>query len=465
MGLLQTDAPMNTVESRSRRSVGARSLFDGQSARGVIIRAMGVRVVTLPVQAIAGALTTYLCVRSVGVEAYATVGLLLGLQGFSGFLNLGTSAALSTAVGEAPVRRDDTLARTFVTSLRSVVPVSAVAVVLAVVLAMTGAWPSILGRGRPDLLTAGALVVVIGLALAQPMGLQQAVLMSSGRTGLAIIGGTSGAVLALAGTAAAAAVGAPAIWFVFVPTLCQLTGMMVWSAAARKIIGMSLLGLIRAAMDRSYKGVRIRLQSTPALVMWIFLPLAYETDRIVLGHCSTSPQLASYNVAAQVFAPVLSIVTLGTASLWGYYSKRRIEGSLPSQRAFVQASVALAGVGLFLGIAYVVVMPGLGQLVTGRRVSISGGLVLAFALLMVVQSFHQPSAMLQTDVAGLRFNAVAVTVMTLLNIPLSISLAGSLGATGPVLASALSLTTALAIPSFVRGWRILKAPTPGLVVR
>lgn len=465
MGLLQADAPMTTADRRTQRSVRARSWFDGQSAHGAVIRAMGVRAVTLPVQAIAGALTTYLCVRSVGVEAYATVGLLLGLQGFGGFLNLGTSAALSTAVGEAPIRQDDTLARTFVTSLRSVVPVSAVAVIVAVVLAVTGAWPLILGRGRPDLLTAGAVVVVVGLALAQPMGLQQAVLMSSGRTGLAIVGSTSGGVLALVGTAAAAAFGAPAIWFVFVPTLCQLTAMMVWSAAARRLIGMSLLGLIRATMDRSYKGVRIRLQSTPALVIWIFLPLAYETDRIVLGHFSTSAQLASYNVAAQIFAPVLSIVTLGSASLWGHYSKRRIEGSLPTQGAFVQASAALAAVGLFLGIAYAAVTPGLGHLVTDRRVSVSGGLVLAFALLMVVQSFHQPSAMLQTDVAGLRFNAVAVTVMTLLNIALSIALAGSLGATGPVLASALSLTTALAIPSFVRGWRILKVPTADVVVR
>jgi O-antigen/teichoic acid export membrane protein len=465
VGLLQADTPMNTVESRKPRSVRARSRFDGQSAHGVVIQVMGVRAVTLPVQAIAAALTTYLCVRSVGVEAYATVGLLLGLQGFSGFLNLGTPAALSTAVGEASVRGDDTLARTFVTSLRSVVPVSALAVVLAVVLAVTGAWPSILGRGRPDLLTAGALVVVIGLALAQPMGLQQAILMSSGRTGLAIVGWTSGAVLALVGTAAAAAVGAPPIWFVFVPTFCQLTGMVVWSAAARRIIGMSLVGLLRAAMDRSYKGVRIRLQSAPALVIWIFLPLAYETDRIVLGHFSTSAQLASYNVAAQVFTPVLSIVTLGSASLWGYYSKRRIEGSLPSQRAFVQASAALGGVGLLLAIAYVIVMPGLGELVTGHRVSVSGGLVLAFALLLVVQSFHQPSAMLQTDVPGLRFNAVAVIVMTVLNLALSIATARSLGAAGPVLASAGSLTAALAIPSFVRGWRILKAPPPNRVVR
>jgi O-antigen/teichoic acid export membrane protein len=415
---------------------------------------MGIRAVTLPLQAITGSLTTYLCVRSVGVEAYATVGLLLGLQGFAGFLNLGTPAALSTAVGEAPVRGDDTLARTFVTSLRSVVPVSAIAVLLAVVLAVTGAWPHLLGRGRPDLLTAGALVVVVGLALAQPMALQQAILMSSGRTGLALVG-----------TAAAAIAGAPVIWFVVVPTLCQLTGMVVWSAAARRIVGMSLPGLIRAAMDRSYQGVRIRLQSTPALVIWIFLPLAYQTDRIVLDHFSTSAQLASYNVACQIFTPVLSIVTLGSASLWGYYSQRRIEGALPSQRAFAQASFALAGAGLLLGIAYAIVTPGLTHLVTGDRVSVSGGLVLAFALFMVVQSFHQPSAMLQTDVPGLRFNAAAVVVMTVLNIVLSIALARSLGAAGPVLASALSLTSALAIPSFVRGWRILETPAPDLAVR
>lgn len=465
MGLLQADPATNTFESGATHSLRTRSLLDGHSAHGVIVRTMGVRAVTLPLQAVTGSLTTYLCVRSVGVEAYATVGLLLGLQGFAGFLNLGTPAALSTAVGEAPIRGDDTLARTFVTSLRSVVPVSAIAVLLAVVLAATGAWPDILGRGRPDLLTAGALVVVVGLGLAQPMALQQAILMSSGRTGLAIVGSTSGAILALIGTATAAAAGAPVIWFVVVPTFCQLTGMAVWSRSARRIVGMSLPGLIRAAMDRSYRGVRIRLQSTPALVIWVFLPLAYQTDRIVLDHFSTSAQLASYNVACQIFTPVLSIVTLGSASLWGYYSQRRIEGTLPSQRAFAQASLALAAAGFFLGVAYAIVTPGLSQLVTGDRVSVSSGLALAFALFMVVQSFHQPSAMLQTDVPGLRFNAAAVVAMTVLNIVLSIALARSLGAAGPVLASALSLTVALAIPSFVRGWRILRVPVSKPAIR
>ena len=435
-------------------------MFDADTARSVVLKTMAVRAITLPVQAITGALTTYLCVRTVGVAAYATVGLLLGLQGFSGFLNLGTPAALSTAVGESPVRGDDTLARTFVTSLRSVVPVSAIAVLLAVVLAVTGAWPDILGRGRPDLLTAGALVVVIGLAVAQPMVLQQAILMSSGRTWLAIFGTTSGAVLALAGTAAAAAFGAPALWFIVVPMLCQLTGMVVWSGATRRIVGLSLRALMKAAVDRDYRGIPIRLQSTPALLIWIFLPLAYQTDRIVLDHFSTSAQLASYNVACQIFAPVLSIVTLGSASLWGYYSLRRIEGALPSPRAFTQASLGLAGVGFLLGIAYVIVTPGLSHLVTAHTVSVSSGLALAFALFMVVQSFHQPSAMLQTDVAGLRFNAAAVVAMTVLNIALSIAFTRPLGAVGPVLASVLSLTAALAIPSFIRGRRILRAPAP-----
>lgn len=465
MGILQADPAANPVEDTRPRSLRALSGIDAHTARWVVIKTMGVRTISLPVQAITGSITTYLCVRTVGVAAYATVGLLVGLQGFSGFLNLGTPAALSTAAGEAPVRGDDTLARTFVTSLRSVVPVSAVAVLLALVLAATGAWPGILGSGRPDLLTAGAIVVVIGVALAQPMVLQQAILMSSGRTWLAIVGSTSGAILALAGTAAAAAFGAPALCFVVVPMLCQLTGMVVWSGAARRIVGMSLPGLLKAAVDRDYSGIAIRLQSTPALVIWIFLPLAYQTDRIVLAHFSTSAQLASYNVACQVFTPVLSIVTLGSASLWGYYSMRRIQGALPSKRAFTQASFGLAGAGLLLGIVYVIVTPALSHLVTGHRVSVSSGLAVAFALFMVVQSFHQPSAMLQTDVAGLRFNAVAVVAMTALNITLSIALARPLGAAGPVLASVLSLTTALAVPSFVRGRRILREPASGLAAR
>jgi len=213
--------------------------------------------------------------------------------------------------------------------------------------------------------------------------------------------------------------------------------------------------MITSVTDRTFRGPRIKHEAGPALVMWVLLPLAYQTDRLLINHLSTPDQLASYNLAAQIFAALFSIVAVGSASLWGHYSNARVTASLPEAGAFVRVSLAFAGIGTILAVGYVLVTPLAVSLISGHQIKVSLWTLLCFGVLLIAQSFHQPSAMLQTDKAGLRFNAGAVAVMTVLNLTLGLVLTGPLGAAGPVLSSAIALIIALAMPSFIRARHIL----------
>ncbi len=57
--------------------------------------------------------------------------------------------------------------------------------------------------------------------------------------------------------------------------------------------------------------------------------------------------------------------------------------------------------------------------------------------------------MFLTEVSGLRALAVMSAVMLLINLPLSVLLARSLGAVGPVLGSAIAMVVAVLVPTAV----------------
>lgn len=413
-------------------------------------RTVGTRVTVLPLQVVATALVTFLTIRTIGVNAYSTVGLLVGLQGLFGFLNLGTSAAVSNAAGESLALGNDHLIRVSVTAVRLTLLAGGVLVPLSGVVALLGWWPDILGKGDPKLLTFGALVAILAVALLQPLSQGGAILMATGHTVSATWLNVAPSLVALGLVIGAALNHSSPIVFVVFLYLAQVAVALVSCAIAARIVGFSLVAVMGSVVQRGFRGAQISHEARPALVMWVLLPLAYQTDRLLISHLSTSTQLASYNVAAQSFSALFSIVALGSASLWGHYAKARVTATLPGPRAFSRLSLAFAAVGIVLGIGYVIVTPLAVSLVSDSKVTVSALTLACFGSLLVVQSFHQPSAMLQTDRSGLWFNAGAVTIMTVLNLGLGLVLTRPLGAAGPVLASVVALTFGLALPSFVR---------------
>ena len=416
----------------------------------LIGRTMGTRIILMPIQVAASALVTFLTIRAIGVQGYATVGLLVGLQALFGFSNLGTSAAVSNAAGASLTLGVEHLTRVSVSALRVTLLAGATLVSVSGLVALLGYWPEILGKGDPQLLTLGALVATAAVALLQPLSQGGGILMATGHTVSATALMVLSSLVTLALVIGATLNQASPVIYVVCPFLAQVGVALLSCSIAARTVGLRLRTLMASAVDRSFRGAQIMHEARPALVMWVLLPLAYQTDRLLISHLSTAGQLASYNLSAQIFAALFSIVAIGSASLWGHYANARVSENLPAAGAFVRLSFAFAGIGTILGVVYVFATPFVVSLLSNRQVKISTLTLVCFGVLLVVQSFHQPSAMLQTDELGLRFNAGAVAVMTALNLTLGLILTGPLGAAGPVLSSVIALTIGLALPSFIR---------------
>ena len=416
---------------------------------------MGARVAVLPVQAVSLAVSTYLTIRTVGTTSFATVGLLIGLGSLFAFLNLGTSAAVSNAAGESRVIHDRRLFPVLVSATRATIVAGALTTAIALGVAFLGLWPRLLGAGNASLLTVGAVTVIASVCLLQPLGQGATILMATGRTVTATLAAAATSVTMLALVGAAAILHASAIFFVIAPFGAQLIVAAVTCVVAGNAINIQARDLLSATINPNYNGARIGHEARPTLVMWILLPLAYQTDRLLLNHLSTASQLASYNIASQFYMALFSIVAAGSAAMWGHFSHARASNELPDVPDFVRLTVGFAAFGTLLAVGYLLFTPWLSRLVSGGAISVSFWLALPFGILLIAQAAHQPSAMVQTDAPGLRFNACAVAVMTILNLTLGVLLTPALGAPGPVLASAISLPLALALPSFLRARHVL----------
>jgi hypothetical protein len=82
-------------------------------------------------------------------------------------------------------------------------------------------------------------------------------------------------------------------------------------------------------------------------------------------------------------------------------------------------------------------------------------LLVAFAILLVVQSLHATTGIMLISPKGLRFQAICVTALVVTNLPLSWVLAPILGPSGPVFASALTVAVCQLIPGIIAANRVI----------
>ena len=302
-------------------------------------------------------------------------------------------------------------------------------------------------------------MAISGMALLAPLAFSTPILMATGHTGTGVSLTALSSVLTLVFVAVAASLDASALVFIGCPFFGQLLVAVFATQRAAQATKIDLRLLARSALSRSVQGSPIGHEVRPALVIWILLPLAYQTDRIIINHLSTPSALASYNIAAQFYSAGFSIIAAGSAALWGVFAHSRFNDSLPSTKQFLRLSTVFGSVGLMLGLCLVLFLPPVSSLLSQGTVRVSVSLAAVFGLLLVVQALHQPSGMLQTDASGLRFIAWAFLAMTAANLALGLALTPSLAAAGPVVASVVAVTFLLLVPLLVRALRLLRSST------
>jgi O-antigen/teichoic acid export membrane protein len=415
-------------------------------------RSAGLRILFLPLSAILGIVTTRLIIENYGAAAYAQYGLLIGLGLLLPFADLGMAAAVVNAVGESEDPAHDLrVRRTLITAFRVLAGSAAVVVLAAVVITRADWWNHLLGQG----LVAGSgawaaelCLITIGLTLLVAVGHQVLRGLGKNHVSIALLGLQTPLVLC----ALLVIVGLHLPIGAYVAVLPYAATFVLAAIALRlaahdihPTVGMAVKDAFRI---RAVRGTKISDVAWPMLVQMIALPIAIQTDRLLLSHLSTVSDLASYNLAAQIFTPVWLVTSAAGMALWPIFAKARARGQSERQSAR-QMSVAFAVTAGCACLALAAASPWLSSIATGGQVHMSWWLVLAFSVFMTLQAAKFPLGMFMTDAAGLRFQALMSLVLLPLNLGLSIPLAIRWGAAGPVVGSALSVLVCQVIPNWI----------------
>jgi O-antigen/teichoic acid export membrane protein len=422
-----------------------------------VVRSAGARVFVLPLSAVLGVLSTRLIIENFGRDAYAQYGLLVAIGTLLPFADLGMSAAIMNAVGGSDRPGEDPYVRgVLVTSVRVLLCSAAVLLGITATITALGWWPTLLGDGL--LPGAGALVagLCLGLiAITLPVAFGQRVLTGLGKNHvqIAIFGLQTPVVLAVLLVVVAVGGGSGAFLPVipYVVVLVLSVGACVMAARhVRPAMGQALRDVPRV---RRVRGERVSDVAWPMLVQMVALPIAMQSDRLVLSHLAGPGELAEYNLAAQMYLPVWQVATAAGASLWPVFARARARGERRTQSP-VPIALGFAGVAAVVCALITAAVPLLSELASGGRVRIPWGLAAVFAVFMVLQAGKYPLGMFMTDAPGLRYQAVMIVIMVPVNLGLSIALARHLGAAGPVLGS---LVGVLLFQVVANGWYVRRA--------
>lgn len=400
------------------------------------------RLLVLPVSAVLGLVVTRLVIEEYGEADYAQYALLIGVAALIPFADLGISAALMNAVAEADDPRGDNHVRgVLVSCLRVLTCSAAVILVLTAAITVTGSWDDLLGEGlQADSGPAAAAGCLVVIAMTLTVSFGQRILIGLSRyyvvilvnglqTPLVLLAVLAMLWLDLDGGGYVAVLGYAASFLLTVVVLVL---------ANRAIAPALSRAFSDARRVRAVRGAKVADTALPMLVQMVALPLAMQSDRLVLSHVADTDALTEYSLAAQMYNPFVGVIATAGVALWPVFAKARgdrVKAEVsPTGMALVFGAIALV-----LGLVLVVASGPLAALASNGRIELESPLVIAFTAFLVVQAMKYPLGMYMTDARGLRFQAVMITAMLPVNLGLSLVLAERLGAAGPVIGSVVGV--------------------------
>ncbi|MFE3659924.1 lipopolysaccharide biosynthesis protein [Streptomyces sp. NPDC059165] len=417
-----------------------------------LTRSVGARAVTLPVTAVTNLMMSHSVVGAVGVSGYAFFTLVTTLPAMLPVTDLGAGAAIVEACARDGSRERTLMRRTVSTAARNLMGAGAVIALAGVVIGLLGLWDRVLGgAAQPESNVAAAAAAVL-YGCTMPLGVGRAVLVAVNRNDVAFLMQGAGSVLQVALVMAAAAMGASTAVFICVAFFSQLLTGLVSMVVTGRLTGIPLLLLvIRSARHKSTSQIAFAQLAVPMTVITAATVAAYGTDRLVLSHLDDANAVAQYSAGAQFFAPATSLLAAAALPLWALFAQRR-QAASSARGHLTRLTVYFAMGSLVVGAGMVILGPSLGTWMLHGQVRVGTDLMAAFAALLFVRAVSYPANMWLTDASGLRFQAIAFSLMAVANLALSIQLA-HLGAHGPVLGSVLSYTAIVLVPSLIRAHR------------
>lgn len=405
------------------------------------------KVVVMGLSGVLGIFTSRLIIQNYGVDAYAQYGLLTNLPALLPFADLGIAAVVFNAIASSPdPRRDLQVRRTITTAFRILLITGPSIALIGVVISLLGLWPAILGNGLlPEGGATAALVSSVVFGLVLPLTVGQRILVGLGKTGTQVATQAVIAPFILISVLILIAVSAPAGSFVAVLSylgtgLVSLLCILIAARSIRPQVGRAIRDIPRV---RSIANVPFLAVAGPMLVQMLILPVAMQTDRLLLSHLTVGDELAQYNLGSQLFGIAVQTISAAGIALWPFYAKAR---STSNVRSPIRPAFIFLAAGLILGGAMSAVAPWIVAFLSDGKIVLDGWILLGFVAFVAVQAFKYPLGMYMTDERGLKFQVLPILLMLPLNISLSWLLIGVLGAAGPVIAASISALLCQVLP-------------------
>ena len=424
-----------------------RTLAPGGAVRVIGANAVA-KVAVMGVSGVLAVITTRLIIQYFGVDPYAQYGLLTSMAALVPFADLGMSAAIINVVASSDSpRTDDAVRRTLVSAFRVLLGSAVTLAAIGVLLTVLGLWPAVLGQG---LLVGGsiaAMLCVLVFAMTLPLGVGQRVLTGLGKNHVQILTQALAAPFILVVVVLLIALGAQAQNYLAVvaylaSAVVALTALLI----AAKYLKPQISGAIRMIPKvHSYRGVNVMSVAWPMLMQMLALPVALQTDRLLLSHLGSSAELAQYNLGSQLFGLITQTIAASAVALWPMFAKARSADQIRSP--FKLTGGFVAG-GFVLAVTLAGLLPLVTPLISDGKIALDNWLVFGFVAFVVAQAAKYPLGMYMTDLRGLRFQVIPIFLMVPVNLGLSWLLVAPLGAAGPIIGSAVSVTLFQVIPNF-----------------
>jgi O-antigen/teichoic acid export membrane protein len=306
-------------------------------------------------------------------------------------------------------------------------------VITSAALGVAGVWPSLLGgaSGR-NALVATAMAVYATSFLP---GLGQPLLLGMHRNHMVVLIQTLYNPLNLLGVGLLIAFHWTGTWVVVVPPASVVAVNLFTAWYAFRVAGLSPWHdvLRKLPFRHRFHGGSIRAISGPMLIVTLGIPLALQSDRIVLSHVASSQAVAEYSVAVQIFAPVTALIAASAQPLWPIWIQARAQGKRGP--GLTGVLVIFCGATALISLVLVFISNPIGHIIGGKSMQLGILLPVAAGLAMTMQSAAYPVAMSLMDPRGVRFIATCTIIAVPLNVGLSVVLAQHLGAPGPLLAT------------------------------
>lgn len=415
-------------------------------------RSSVVRAITMPISLAISLLTAHLMIDELGSETFAAVMVVTTLSQLLPFTDFGVGASVLNATADEKASAEERIL-VLVAAQRVLLISGGTVVALAGAISAFDFWGPLLGDGvgalRAPGVTAFAYFVLFALWINMQLG--NRVLTGSQRNYLVIAIGSSAGLINIILVAVATRFDLEPDFYCLASMVgLVLTSQLVCSLAAKSLGVTIATVLYRAAFTRQSPSSRIHRTALPMLVIMIAVPATLHTDRLLLSHLGSAIDLARYSVAFQIYLPLWTAASSVLIVLWPAFNRlRSVSGTRASFLELKRQSVRLLLAGILAAAGLWILQPLVTAWLSQSEATAPQTLAASFALLLLAQIVQFPIGMYLTNERGLRFQAICVTGMLVVSVPVSALSIQLLGPAGPILTSAICVTVFQTIPGWV----------------